>query len=247
MLLVPAIDLKEGQCVRLRQGRMDDATVFSDDPVATALDWQARGARRLHLVDLDGAFEGRPVNAEAARAVVRALDIPVQLGGGIRDRAVLDAYLDAGLEGLILGTAAVRDPAFARAAIAAAPGRIWIGIDARGGRVAVSGWDDTTDEDATTLARRFAEAGAAGVVYTDIERDGMMQGVNVEATVAMARAVDVPVIASGGIASLVDLESLARGAAGAGVALFGAISGRALYEGRLDFAAGQALLDGATG
>ena len=247
MLLIPAIDLKDGQCVRLRQGRMDEATVFSDDPVATALDWQARGARRLHLVDLNGAFAGRPVNAGAARAVVRALDIPVQLGGGIRDRAVLDAYLEAGLEGLILGTAAVRDPAFARAAIAAAPGRVWIGIDARDGRVAVSGWDDTTDVDATTLASRFAEAGAAGVVYTDIERDGMMQGVNVEATVALARSVPVPVIASGGIAALADLDALAEASASARVGLFGAISGRALYEGRLDFAAGQARLDAHAG
>lgn len=243
MLLIPAIDLKGGRCVRLRQGRMDDATVYSEDPVAMALHWQSLGARRLHLVDLDGAFDGAPAHAEVARRIAAALDIPVQLGGGIRTMETIRAYLDAGVQGLIIGTAAVRDPAFAQAAMAAHPGAIWIGIDARGGRVAVAGWDDDGGVQATELAARFAGQGAAGIVYTDIDRDGMLSGVNVEATLALAAQVDVPVVASGGISSLEDLAALQQAARARDVALFGAISGRALYESTLDFAAGQSLLD----
>lgn len=247
MLLIPAIDLKGGKCVRLRQGRMDDATVYSEDPVAMALHWQSQGARRLHLVDLDGAFEGAPAHAAVAREIVAELDIPVQLGGGIRCMETVAAYVDAGVAGLIIGTAAVRDPEFASAAIAACPERIWIGLDARDGRVALAGWDDDSDVLAADLARDFAARGAAGFVYTDIARDGMLSGVNAAATLDLAALIDRPVVASGGISSSEDLGGLAAAARARGVSLFGAISGRALYEGTLDFAAGQSLLDAAAG
>jgi phosphoribosylformimino-5-aminoimidazole carboxamide ribotide isomerase len=230
MILYPAIDLKDGQCVRLLRGAMEAATVFGDDPAAQARAFAAAGCEWLHLVDLNGAFAGRPVNGAAVEAILAAVEVPVQLGGGIRDRATIEAWLGKGVARVILGTAALRDPALVREAAAAHPGRVAVGIDARGGRVAIEGWAETSDVLAVDLARRFEDAGVAAIVYTDIERDGAMQGPNVAATAALARAVAVPVIASGGIASLDDLRALRA----SGAPLDGAISGRALYEGRID-------------
>jgi phosphoribosylformimino-5-aminoimidazole carboxamide ribotide isomerase len=238
MILYPAIDLKDGQCVRLLRGAMDQATVFGDDPAAQARAFAAAGCRWLHLVDLNGAFAGRPVNAAAFEAILAAVAIPVQLGGGIRDRATIEAWLDKGVARIILGTAALRDPALVREAAAAHPGRVAVGIDARGGRVAVEGWAETSDTLAVDFARRFEDAGVAAIVYTDIERDGAMQGPNVAATAALANAVRIPVIASGGVSSLADLEALKE----SGAPLDGVISGRALYEGRLDLAEAVAYL-----
>jgi phosphoribosylformimino-5-aminoimidazole carboxamide ribotide isomerase len=240
MILYPAIDLKGGQCVRLLRGDMAQATVFGDDPAAQARAFAEAGCRWLHLVDLDGAFAGRPVNAPAVEAILAAVAIPVQLGGGIRDRETLEAWLGRGVARAVLGTAAVRDPAFVRAAAAAHPGRVAVGIDARDGRVAVEGWAETTDMAAVDLARRFEDAGVAALIYTDIDRDGAMAGPNVAATAALARSVSIPVIASGGVASLDDLVALRD----CGAALDGVISGRALYEGRLDLAAALGLLEG---
>jgi phosphoribosylformimino-5-aminoimidazole carboxamide ribotide isomerase len=240
MILYPAIDLKGGQCVRLLRGDMAQATVFGDDPAAQARAFAEAGCRWLHLVDLDGAFAGRPVNAAAVEAILAAVAIPVQLGGGIRDRATLEAWLGRGVARAVLGTAAVRDPAFVRAAAAAHPGRVAVGIDARDGRVAVEGWAETTDMAVVDLARRFEDAGVAALIYTDIDRDGAMVGPNVAATAALARSVSIPVIASGGVASLDDLVALRD----CGAALDGVISGRALYEGRLDLAAALGLLEG---
>ena len=240
MILYPAIDLKDGQCVRLLRGEMEAATVFNDDPAAQARAFAAAGCRWLHLVDLNGAFAGRPVNAEAVEAILAAIDVPAQLGGGIRDRATIETWLENGLARVILGTVAVRDPDLVRAAARAHPGRIAVGIDARGGRVAVEGWAETTELDATDLARRFEDAGVAAIIYTDIERDGAMQGPNVAATAALARAVSIPVIASGGVSSLDDIRALKA----SGAPLDGVISGRALYDGRLDPAEAQRLLDG---
>lgn len=238
MILYPAIDLKDGQCVRLLRGDMAAATVFGDDPAAQALAFQAAGCRWLHLVDLDGAFAGRPVNGAAVEAILAAVEVPVQLGGGIRDMATIDGWLARGVARVILGTAAVRDPDLVRAAARAHPGRIAVGIDARDGRAAVAGWAETTDIDATKLARRFEDAGVAALIYTDIARDGALEGLNVAATAAMARAVAIPVIASGGVASLADLAALKA----SGSPLDGVISGRALYEGRLDLGAALRLL-----
>lgn len=238
MILYPAIDLKDGQCVRLLRGEMDAATVFGDDPAAQARAFEAAGCRWLHLVDLNGAFAGRPVNATAVEAILAAVSVPVQLGGGIRDRATIEAWLDKGVKRVILGTAAVRDPALVRDAARAHPGRIAVGIDARGGRVAVAGWAEVTNMAASALALRFEDAGVAAIIYTDIDRDGAMRGPNVEATVALAGAVSLPVIASGGIASMADLRALKE----SGAPLDGAISGRALYEGRLDLAEAAAYL-----
>lgn len=238
MLIIPAIDLKDGQCVRLLRGDMDAATVFGSDPAAQARAFEAAGCRWLHVVDLNGAFAGRPVNAAAVEAILAAVTVPAQLGGGVRDRATIDAWLARGVARVILGTAALRDPELVRAAAAAHPGRIAVGIDARGGRVAVEGWAETSDATAVDLARRFEDAGVAAIVYTDIDRDGAMAGPNVEATAALARAVAIPVIASGGVASLDDLRALRD----CGAPLDGAISGRALYEGRIDLAAAVALL-----
>jgi phosphoribosylformimino-5-aminoimidazole carboxamide ribotide isomerase len=232
MILDPAIDLKDGQCVRLLRGAMEAATVFGDDPAAQARAFEAAGCRWLHLVDLDGAFAGRPVNGAAVEAILAAVAVPVQLGGGIRDRATIEAWLERGVRRVILGTAALRDPGLVREAAAAHPGRIAVGIDARGGRVAVEGWAETSDVTAVDLARRFEDAGVAALIYTDIDRDGALGGPNVAATAALARAVAIPVIASGGIASLDDLRALKA----SGAPLDGAISGRALYEGRLDLA-----------
>ncbi len=239
MILYPAIDLKDGQCVRLLRGDMAAATVFGTDPAAQARAFAAAGCGWLHLVDLNGAFAGTPVNAAAVAAILAAVEVPVQLGGGIRDMATVEAWLDRGVARVILGTAAVEDPALVRQAAAAFPGRVAVGIDARGGRVATRGWAETTAIQATDLARRFEDAGVAALIYTDIERDGAMAGPNVAATAALARAVAIPVIASGGVARMADLLALRD----TGV-IAGAISGRALYEGAIDLAAALVALAG---
>ncbi len=239
MILYPAIDLKDGACVRLLRGEMEAATVFGTDPAAQARAFQDAGCRWLHLVDLNGAFAGAPVNGAAVEGILAAVTVPVQLGGGIRDRATIEAWLEKGIRRVILGTAALRDPELVRQAAAAHPGRVAVGIDARDGRVAVEGWAETSDVTALDLARRFEDAGVAAIIYTDIERDGAMQGPNVAATAALARAVSIPVIASGGVSSMDDLRALKA----SGAPLDGAISGRALYEGKLDLAEAVALLE----
>ncbi len=241
MLLIPAIDLKGGKCVRLRQGRPDDVTVFSDDPVAVAERWVGEGARRLHIVDLDGAFAGKPKNAEVIRAIAGAHpDIPIQVGGGIRDEDTIQAYLDAGVEYVIIGTKAVTAPHFVADVCTEFPRHIIVGLDARDGRLALDGWSKLSNHDAIDLALQFEQDGVEAVVYTDISRDGMMTGVNVEATVKLAQAVNVPVVAAGGITTIEDVQAL-RDVAEEGI--MGAITGRAIYEGTLDFAAGQRLAD----
>jgi phosphoribosylformimino-5-aminoimidazole carboxamide ribotide isomerase len=242
MLIIPAIDLKDGQCVRLRQGVMDDSTVFSDDPVATASRWVDAGCRRLHLVDLNGAFAGEPVNGEVVTAIAaRFPALPIQIGGGIRNLDTIEHYVRAGVSYVIIGTQAVRDPAFVAEACAAFPGKVIVGLDAKDGLVATDGWAEVSGVRAVDLARRFETDGVAAIVYTDIARDGMLQGVNLEATVAMARASGIPVIASGGITNLDDIRSLL---AVAGEGIFGAITGRAIYEGTLDVVEAQRLCDG---
>lgn len=239
MILFPAIDLKDGRCVRLVKGDLMQETVFNDDPGAQARTWQDDGFAWIHLVDLNGAVEGRPVNAAAVDAILASVDIPVQLGGGIRDRDGIERWLEAGVRRVILGTVALTDPDLVRHACRAHPGRIAVGIDARGGKVATDGWLKTSDTEATDLARAFEDAGVAAIIYTDIDRDGAMQGPNVAATAALARAVSTPVIASGGVASLDDLRALkAEEASG----IVGVISGRALYDGRIDPAEALALL-----
>ena len=244
MLLIPAIDLKDGQCVRLRQGRMDDSTVFSSDPVAMAAHWKDQGARRLHIVDLDGAFAGVPRNGDLIREMVAVMgDVPVQVGGGIRTEAIIEAYLDAGVQGLILGTKAVNEPDFLRAMARAYAGKILLGLDARGGVVATEGWDKETGLQALDFVRDITELPLAGIVYTDIDRDGMMQGLNVASTLALAKAAQLPVVASGGVTELADLQALKDAFVEDTALLLGAITGRAIYEGTLDVAAGQALLD----
>ena len=241
MLVIPAIDLKDGQCVRLRQGEMDDSTVFSDDPVATAQRWVDAGCRRLHLVDLNGAFAGEPVNGDAVTAIAaRFPELPIQIGGGIRSLETIEYYLKAGVNFAIIGTQAVKEPAFVAEACKAFPGSIIIGLDARDGRVATDGWAEVSSLLATDLARRFANDGVSAIVYTDIARDGMMQGVNVEATVDLAHAGGIPVIASGGITNMRDIRALA---AQQGSGIVGAITGRAIYEGSLDLAEAQAYCD----
>ncbi len=230
MILYPAIDLKDGKAVRLLRGDMDKATVFNDDPAAQALEFVAAGCEWLHLVDLNGAFAGEPVNAAAVEAILSQTKTPAQLGGGIRDIATIERWLDKGLARVILGTVAVENPALVREAAAAFPGKIAVGIDARDGRVATKGWAEVTDVDAVELAKSYEDAGVAAIIYTDINRDGAMQGPNIEATAALARAVTIPVIASGGVSSLKDLKDLRD----CGAALNGAISGRALYDGALD-------------
>ena len=236
MLVIPAIDLKAGKCVRLKQGRMEDATVYGDDPAAMARHWAATGARRLHVVDLDGAFSGRPENAGAIRAIRAAISIPIEIGGGIRDEATGDRLLGEGMDFVILGTAALEDPGLVARLSRRHPGRILVGIDARGGRVAVRGWADVTTVKAVELATRLSEAGAAGFIFTDIERDGMQTGVSLEATAEFAEASSVPVIASGGVTNLDDIRRLKplepRG-------VIGVITGRALYEGTLDLGDAQ--------
>lgn len=242
MLLIPAIDLKDGSCVRLRQGEMDDATVFSEDPVAMARHWLDAGARRLHLVDLNGAFAGKPRNEAVIKAICAEVgdEIPVQLGGGIRDLDTIERYLDDGISYVIIGTAAVKSPGFLHDACGAFPGHIIVGLDAKDGKVAVDGWSKMTGHDVVDLAKKYEDYGVEGVIYTDIGRDGMLSGVNIEATVRLAQALRVPVIASGGIASLSDIDALC---AVEDEGIMGAITGRAIYEGTLDFAAAQARAD----
>lgn len=239
MILFPAIDLKDGQCVRLKLGEMDQATVFNDDPGAQAADFERQGFSWVHVVDLNGAFAGRPVNGAAVDAILASVRIPVQLGGGIRDHQTIDLWLDKGVRRVILGTIAVRDPALVREACRRHPGRIVVGIDARDGKVAVEGWAETSEMSVIELARRFEDAGAAAIVFTDIGRDGMLRGLNLEATAALARATSIPVIASGGLASIADVEALLRPEH---AMLEGAITGRALYDGRLDAAEALALM-----
>lgn len=231
LILFPAIDLKDGQCVRLKLGEMSDATVFNDDPAAQARAFQDQGFQYLHIVDLNGAFAGKPANAPAVEAILRAITIPAQLGGGIRDLATIEAWLDKGIRRVILGTIAVRDPALVREACAKFPGSVAVGIDARGGKVAVEGWAETSELTAIDMARRFEDAGVAAIIYTDIDRDGVLKGLNLPATVELAQATRIPVIASGGLASMDDIEALTRPENGI---LEGAISGRALYDGRID-------------
>lgn len=242
MLIIPAIDLKDGHCVRLRQGIMEDATVFSEDPAAMAQHWLEQGARRLHLVDLNGAFAGKPKNEPAVRRIVETVgvDVPVQLGGGIRDLETIERYLDIGVTYIIIGTAAVKTPGFLHEACDAFPGHIMVGLDAKGGKVAVDGWSKLTGHDAADLAQRFEGYGVEAIIYTDIGRDGMLTGVNIEATVELARPLHVPVIASGGITNLDDVRNLC---AVQGEGISGAITGRAIYEGTLDFKAAQAMAD----
>jgi phosphoribosylformimino-5-aminoimidazole carboxamide ribotide isomerase len=240
MILFPAIDLKDGVCVRLERGEMDRATIFNDDPAAQARAFADAGFDWLHVVDLDGAFAGRSVNADAVGAILGAVNIPVQLGGGIRDRAAIDGWLRRGVARVILGTAAVRDPALVREACADYPGRVAVGIDARNGKVAVEGWAETSEITAVELARRFENAGVAAIIYTDIDRDGVFAGLNLDATLALAEAVSIPVIASGGLASLADIERLLQPRHRK---LAGAIAGRALYDGRLDAVAALQLIE----
>lgn len=242
MLIIPAIDLKDGHCVRLKQGAMDQATVFSEDPGAMAKHWRDQGARRLHLVDLNGAIAGKPKNEEAIKAIVKAVgeDVPVQLGGGIRDLDTIERYLDDGISFIIIGTAAVKTPGFLHDACYAFPGHIMVGLDAREGKVAVDGWSKMTGHDVLDLALKFQDYGVEAIIHTDIGRDGMMTGVNVEATLALARALTVPVIASGGISNLDDVRKLCAVEA---EGIPAAITGRALYEGKLDFAQAQKLAD----
>jgi phosphoribosylformimino-5-aminoimidazole carboxamide ribotide isomerase len=240
LTLYPAIDLKDGQCVRLRRGAMEEATVYSPDPAAQARAWQDAGFGWLHVVDLNGAFAGRAVNGAAVRAILGAVSVPVQLGGGIRDLAAVEAWLAAGIRRVILGSAAVKDPALVRAACRAFPGRIAVGIDARDGMVATEGWAETSSMSARGLALRVADAGAAAIIYTDIARDGMLSGLNLAQTVALAEGVAVPVIASGGVGGIDDLRALKRAAAGTPIE--GVIVGRALYDGRIDPAEALALL-----
>lgn len=241
MLLIPAIDLKEGQCVRLRQGRMEDDTVFSTDPVAMAARWAEAGARRLHLVDLDGAFAGKPKNREVIRAIAEAFpELPIQVGGGIRDEETVEAYLEAGVKYAIIGTKAVTTPGFISDLCVAFPGHIIVGLDAKDGKVATEGWSKLSHHDVIDMAQHFERDGVEAIIYTDISRDGMMQGVNVEATVRLAQAVRIPVIASGGVSSIADIERLCS-VSDEGVA--GVVIGRALYEGGLDLAQAQAYVD----
>ncbi len=235
MLIIPAIDLKDGQCVRLEQGRMDRATVFSGNPGETASQWARKGARRLHVVDLNGAVAGKPVNESAVKEIVAAVDsdVPIQLGGGVRDLETIERYLDDGVSYVIIGTAAVKNPGFLHEACDAFPGHIIVGLDAKDGKVATDGWSKLTKHDVIDLAKRFQDYGVEAVIYTDIGRDGMMTGVNIEATVRLAQALTVPVIASGGLNHLDDIRNL-RQVESEGIT--GCIAGRAIYEGRLDFA-----------
>ena len=241
MLVIPAIDIKDGKCVRLRQGRMEDNTIFSDDPVAMAERWVQAGARRLHLIDLNGAFAGKPVNAKVIGAIARAYpDLPIQVGGGIRDEDTIQAYLEAGVRYVILGTKAVNVPHFVSDVCTEFPGHIIVGLDAKDGKVAIDGWSKLSGHDVMDLAQKYQNDGVEAIIYTDIGRDGMLSGVNVEATLRLAQAITIPVIASGGIT---DLEDIRRLCAVAGNDIVGAITGRAIYEGTLDFAAAQKLAD----
>jgi len=241
MLMIPAIDLKDGKCVRLRQGRMEDETVFSDDPVAVAQRWVDAGARRLHMVDLNGAFAGKPVNAAVIRSVAEAFpDLPIQVGGGIRDEETVQAYLDAGVQYTIIGTRAVSAPHFVNDLCAEFPGHIIVGLDAKDGMVAIDGWSKLSHHPVIDMAQRFENDGVEAIVFTDIGRDGMMSGVNVESTVELAQAIRIPVIASGGITTIDDIQALCDVA---DEGIMGAITGRAIYEGSLDLAEAQKLAD----
>ena len=241
MLLIPAIDLKDGKCVRLRQGRMEDETIFSDDPLEVAARWVEAGARRLHLVDLNGAFAGRPVNADVIRRIAAAFpDLPIQVGGGIRDEETVQAYLDAGVRFVIIGTKAVSTPHFVNNLCLEFPGHVLVGLDAREGKVAIDGWSKLSHHHVIDVAQRFERDGVEAIIYTDIGRDGMMAGPNIEATAELARAISIPVIASGGITRLDDIRALCDVAS---EGIMGAIIGRALYEGTLDLAEGQKLAD----
>jgi phosphoribosylformimino-5-aminoimidazole carboxamide ribotide isomerase len=244
MLIIPAIDLKDGQCVRLKQGDMNDATVFSEDPVAMARHWVAQGGRRLHLVDLNGAIAGKPKNEGVIKKIVAAVgdDVPVQLGGGIRDLDTIERYLDDGLTYVIIGTAAVKNPGFLHDACGAFPGHIIVGLDAKDGKVATDGWSKLTGHDVVDLAKKFEDYGAEAIVYTDIGRDGMLTGVNIEATVRLAQAIRIPVIASGGLSNLDDVKKLC---AVESEGITAAIAGRAIYEGKLDLKAAQDAADAA--
>ncbi|CAH1678967.1 1-(5-phosphoribosyl)-5-((5-phosphoribosylamino)methylideneamino) imidazole-4-carboxamide isomerase [Hyphomicrobiales bacterium] len=242
MILFPAIDLKEGRCVRLVQGDMDQATVFNDDPAAQAETFAAQGFSWLHVVDLDGAFAGRPMNAAAVEGIIARSPMPLQLGGGIRDMKTVDGWIERGITRVVIGTAAVRDPQFVREAARVHPGRIAVGIDARDGRVAVEGWARLSEMTAEELAQRFEDAGVAAIIYTDIARDGILKGLNIEATLRLAGAVSIPVIASGGLASIDDVKRLLEPDC---AILEGAITGRALYDGRLDPAEAMALIKAA--
>ncbi|MDT8363255.1 MAG: 1-(5-phosphoribosyl)-5-[(5-phosphoribosylamino)methylideneamino]imidazole-4-carboxamide isomerase [Nitrosomonas sp.] len=242
MLIIPAIDLKDGNCVRLKQGVMEDATIFSDDPATIAGQWLDQGARQLHLVDLNGAFAGKPRNNEVIRLIVEAVDgkIPIQLGGGIRDLDTIEHYLDNGISYVIIGTAAIKIPGFLHDACYAFPGQIMVGLDAKDGKVAVDGWSKVTGHDVVDLAGKFQDYGVEAIIYTDIGRDGMMSGVNIEATVALADTLTIPVIASGGVTDLDDIRKLC---AVESHGIMGAITGRAIYQGSLDFNAAQTLAD----
>lgn len=244
MILFPAIDLKDGQCVRLRLGDMGQATVFNDDPAAQARTFEDQGFQWLHVVDLNGAFAGRPVNGSAVDAILAAVRVPLQLGGGIRDFTTLEMWLGKGVRRAVLGTAAVRNPKFVHEACRIFPGRIAVAIDARGGKVAVSGWAETSEMTATDLARRFEDAGVAAIIYTDVDRDGMLRGLNIEATLALARMTSIPVIASGGLGSLADVRRLLEPDC---ALLEGVVCGRALYDGRLDAAEALRLIRQAAG
>ncbi|WP_372748801.1 1-(5-phosphoribosyl)-5-[(5-phosphoribosylamino)methylideneamino]imidazole-4-carboxamide isomerase [Litorivivens sp.] len=241
MLIIPAIDLKDGQCVRLKQGVMDDSTVYGNDPVDMAARWVEAGCRRLHLVDLNGAFEGEPVNGEAVTSIAKAYpNLPIQIGGGIRSLQTIEKYLEAGVSYVIIGTKAVKEPDFVTEACREFEGHVIVGLDAKDGRVATDGWAEVSDVLATELAKRFEQDGVSSIVYTDIARDGMMQGVNVDQTVTMAQASSIPVIASGGITNMDDIRAL-KAVAGQGI--LGAITGRAIYEGTLDVAEAQSFCD----
>ena len=247
MLIIPAIDLKDGRCVRLKQGDMASATVFSEDPVATARHWAEQGARRLHVVDLNGAVAGRPKNEKVIREMIRAVGdaMPIQLGGGIRDLDTIESYIDAGVAYVIIGTAAVKNPGFLSDASYAFPGHIIAGLDAKEGKVAVDGWSKMTGHDVADLAKKYEDYGVEALVYTDIGRDGMMSGVNIEATLKLAQAIKIPIIASGGLNSLKDVQAVCEKLVPEGV--IGAIAGRALYEGKIDFKKAQAAADKAVG
>ena len=242
MILFPAIDLKDGQCVRLKLGDMDQATVFSDDPAAQARTFEQQGFSYLHLVDLNGAFSGQPVNAAAVEAILDAVSLPVQLGGGIRDLAGIERWLDRGIARVILGTLAVRDPALVREACKAFPDRVAVGIDAKAGKVAVEGWAESSSLGIKELAAKFEDAGVAAIIYTDIDRDGILAGLNIDSTLELARSTSIPVIASGGLASMADIERLAQPDC---TILEGAITGRALYDGRINPVGALAVLEAA--
>jgi len=247
VLIIPAIDLKDGKCVRLRQGDMSTATVFSDDPVAMAKHWAAQGARRLHIVDLNGAVAGRPKNEKVIRDMIAAVgeQVPIQIGGGIRDLDTIESYLDAGVTYIVIGTAAVKNPGFLSDACYAFPGHIIAGLDAKDGKVAVEGWSKLTGHDVVDLAKKYEEYGIEALVYTDIGRDGMMSGVNIEATLRLAQATKTPIIASGGLNSVADVQAVCQKLVPEGV--IGAIAGRALYEGKLELKSAQAAADKAVG